>query len=94
MQNFADCVRESVRTTDYVLRYGGDEFLLMLPGATVNNVNMIYERIEKAVADNPFLQAEFEVTFSRGLAHRSQHDDKEQLIAAADRHMYEYKQAG
>lgn len=94
LQNFAAGIRQSIRITDYVLRYGGDEFLLMLPGATISNVETIFDRIETAIADNPFLQAELTVTFSRGFAYRSHCNDMQQLIAEADKRMYAYKQAG
>jgi len=93
LQNFAECIRKSVRATDYVVRYGGDEFLLMLPGASQSNVETILRRIEMELAINPFLQTDFEVTFSRGMAHRSACENPAQLIAYADKRMYEYKQA-
>ena len=91
LRNFAECVRQSVRATDYVVRYGGDEFLLMLPGATMENVQAVYRRIEEAIAQNPTLTEGFKVSFSRGLAYRSQHQSSEQLINAADKRMYASK---
>lgn len=92
LQNFAESIRQSVRSSDYVLRYGGDEFLIMLPNASDKNVEMILERIKENIIRNQFVRSDFHVTFSRGFVKRSEcHSDKD-LVAAANRRMYVDKQ--
>ena len=83
----------SVRQGDTVSRFGGDEFLVLLPGAAPDSVEAIVERI-RAAFTKPFRLSVGEVSLgaSIGLAADRQ-GSAEDLIGAADAGMYEAKRA-
>ncbi|MBK5969422.1 MULTISPECIES: GGDEF domain-containing protein [Thiorhodovibrio] len=86
------------RQGDIVLRYGGEEFLILLPGADGKAARALAERICEAVADQVVETAKLrlQVTISIGLAcfPAQDADSPDELIAAADSALYQAKQAG
>ena len=98
------CIKAQLRAGDTVARWGGEEFVLMLPQTPAVHAREIAERIRAAVGRRPFEGAggqAMPVTISIGLAmlpaHSSVRDPAEQaaaLIARADEALYEAKRAG
>ena len=93
----ADILNSQVRDVDYVVRYGGDEYLLVMP-QTATESELVKKRIADAFArwnlnESPF---EFPVTVSMGCAHWSPGgaESIEAALARADARMYEDKAAG
>lgn len=89
---------ECLREQDLVGRYGGEEFLLLLPGADQHAAGEVAERCRKAVANQVIATrgGDFRLTISLGVVSRIITDDVEtdELIQAADTAMYEAKKAG
>jgi len=90
-------ISASLRRIDIVGRYGGEEFLLVMPGCGSDAAVMIAERVRFAIAATPMLASDrtIPVTASIGvatMAETSQND--QQLIAEADSAMYEAKRRG
>jgi diguanylate cyclase (GGDEF)-like protein len=87
-------IRE-LRNIDIVSRYGGDEFVLVLPQTTLNHAIIIAERIRKTVEENLFLKTEelnLRLTASFGVAaYPETATSKEQLMRLADESMYTVK---
>lgn len=48
---FGEFIRESIRPTDYAYRFGGEEFLILLPNSSLNAAVLVAERVRLAVAD-------------------------------------------
>lgn len=93
----AGVLRTSVRTTDIVTRYGGDEFVVVLPDTNLENAAMIADRIKSKLTHHRFTGGcglQLKVTASFGIAVFPDHaSSPQQLMAAADAAMYEAKAA-
>jgi len=88
---------EHVRTSDYVFRYGGDEFLIMLTEAaqadTLRTAERIRARVEKIRVNAPSGEV-IPLSLSIGVAMYNGHPDYERLIQAADEALYGAKRRG
>ena len=86
----------SVRESDFVARYGGDEFVLMLPETGSPSAMQLAERVRAAIAEHRFtgnVGAEIRLTASFGVVSYPEHAAiAEKLIELADAAMYEAKQ--
>lgn len=96
----ADLIRSAVRQTDLAGRYGGEEFLVLMPQTEGTVALTLAERILKAVSDQtyPSEAGDVSVTLSIGLATYpdSIHGVKSQnaLLSAADQALYKAKRSG
>ncbi len=91
LQSVAEKLSASVRERDYVARYGGDEFLIVITTERMDDANAILARINASVCSVSGFA--FDVFVSVGGAHRKESDSKDALIALADQRMYETKRA-
>jgi diguanylate cyclase (GGDEF)-like protein len=82
-----------VRAYDIVARWGGEEFLLVLPGTDRNTARMLAERIRAGVQQLPVANLG-SVTISAGAAEFDSDYDFESTLRTADRRLYEAKAAG
>jgi diguanylate cyclase (GGDEF)-like protein len=89
-------ISESLRSYDFVGRYGGEEFLAVLSNCTPDELHMIAERARCAVAESPIstIAANVAVTVSIGGVVTLNGNDDLALLAAADAALYEAKRAG
>jgi len=93
----ADALRQQVRESDVVGRFGGEEFVVLLPGADAAEAAKIAERLREKVSAMLLSAgtAEIAITVSIGAAVLGLHgDDIRALLDAADRALYEAKAAG
>jgi diguanylate cyclase (GGDEF)-like protein len=85
----------NLRTVDVVVRYGGDEFVIVLPHTPPAAAALIAERIRKSVDRNVFLEKEgytLKITASFGVAsYPESARSKEELLRLADEAMYKVK---
>jgi diguanylate cyclase len=88
LQDLARLLDEYVRETDIVTRYGGDEFVVVMPQTGVEGACMLSERMRAKV------QEKMQVTVSGGVASAQKGDNQEGLLARADAALYEAKTSG
>jgi diguanylate cyclase (GGDEF)-like protein len=92
----AQVISRSVRDSDFVARYGGDEFVLMLPETSAKRALQMAERVRQRIAGHRFkggVGADIYLTASFGVASFPEHATQaEKLIELADAAMYEAKQ--
>jgi diguanylate cyclase (GGDEF)-like protein len=92
---FSGVLRETLRESDVAGRWGGEEFLLLLPGADAEGAAQLADRVRVELAGRripgvPGLR----VTASFGVAEYAGQSNTEQLVAAADAALYRAKRAG
>lgn len=97
LMEVAAVILPSVRDTDCVVRYGGDEFVLILTETGIDQALQVAERIRAKIESYPFTggrRLKFSLTASFGIAVFPTHAmSPQQLIASADRAMYQAKAA-
>lgn len=93
---FAVVGKSTLRTSDMFSRWGGEEFLLLLPDTSVAQGVQCMERLRAALAAAPFggIAAGLEVTISVGVTDLHPNDRLEAAIDRADQAMYRAKQSG
>jgi diguanylate cyclase (GGDEF)-like protein len=92
-----ETIQHNIREVDVFGRYGGEEFLLVLPGMDAEHGVQTLERLRKLVSELRFgsSQGEFGVSCSLGVAlQHSDHTRVEDLVADADKALYRAKQNG
>jgi diguanylate cyclase (GGDEF)-like protein len=97
LKRTVQCIQNELRKSDVVARYGGDEFVALLPETGHDGARTTAERIRASIAATPLLAGGKEVTItsSVGVAcFPEQGNDFEAVFRAADRAMYQSKQAG
>jgi diguanylate cyclase (GGDEF)-like protein len=99
LQQLAGLVNEAVRKDDIFGRFGGEEFLLIMPHTSANQALQAAEKIRGLLASHPFAFAEKQplriISISGGVAEYPVHGlDAAGLLHAADEALYEAKRSG
>lgn len=96
LQIFADVITHNLRAGDSLARWGGEEFLLMLPGTAAEEALVCVERMRGQLAMRSFghIAPRLTVTFSAGIGVCGLEDRTDAIIERADRAMYRAKTAG
>ena len=100
LKSIASFISNNIRQTDILARYGGDEFILMLPGSTSEIAIALLERLFKLFKEEAGVQVKDQKltsTISIGLATHIGKNDFSKLkdfIEAADKALYQAKNAG
>ena len=89
-------IRETIRTNDLIGRYGGEEFMVILPDAHLDVAVAVMGRLQRELAAKPISwdKQRLLVTFSAGVAARVSGEAIEALINRADKALYEAKREG
>ena len=96
LTSFVNAAREGLRGADVLSRWGGEEFLLMLPDASADEAECCIERIRSGVNGISFgaISPELRITFSAGLTVSRQVDTLDTMTERADHALYAAKARG
>ncbi|RVU86445.1 sensor domain-containing diguanylate cyclase [Leucothrix sargassi] len=89
-------LKDSLRGSDLVARWGGEEFLILLPNTKVTQGLSVAENIREAIAKEPILfnDVEHRVTLTLGVASYGSQSDFEHALKHADKALYKGKESG
>ncbi len=90
-------ISNKIRVTDFIIRYGGDEFCCILTETPLQSAYMVAEQLRRLICSTPFIfkETSFETTISLGVASLDTNDvDVETLLKKADAALYKAKQGG
>ena len=98
LTEFSRLIVQSIRDTDYAGRYGGEEFVVLLPEIDLKTAILSAERIRMAVAQHSFTLPDglvLNITCSIGIAtYQPEQDDLDKLLSRADKALYQAKHLG
>jgi len=96
IRNVAESLRSSIRTTDTLFRYGGDEFLLLLPGTGLKDAHMVAVKLLKKLRRSwcVFESKKIHLTASAGVSSSEETVKINELLKKSDRRLYASKKAG
>lgn len=94
LNKVAQKISESIRKTDIAGRYGGDEFIAILPGATIDEAQIIAQRILDSVFQLRLEDTSAEISLSIGIVKKSGEKEVNEVIEKADKAMYHAKKDG
>lgn len=86
-------IRATLRTTDIVGRYGGEEFILILPDTDANEARVLSERLRLAMAKTNY-DVDVHVTMSGGVSQYDAGQTIDEWVRTTDRRLYEAKHEG
>ncbi len=97
LRQFAEVVHQSCRSSDFVFRYGGEEFLVVLVDTARDAALLVAEKLGAEIRRQAFMITEvraLRITASIGVAAFDGHPDYAYLIDRADKALYQAEQSG
>jgi len=96
LMHLAVVAKSGIRETDVICRYGGEEFVVMLPGANADGARFVIDRLRTKMENTPLVLEKATVTirFSAGITELQSDEPLEALLERADRALYEAKRTG
>lgn len=93
LQNIASIIKDSIRRTDIFARWGGEEFVILLPNTDIRQALEMAERMRVCIEENKYGSVE-NVTCSFGLVSLQKNEDAGSFLQRADNLLYEAKKQG
>ncbi|AHF97317.1 diguanylate cyclase [Desulfurella acetivorans A63] len=89
-------IKKNIRTSDIPIRYGGDEFVVLMPETDINSAKKVAEKFVQKISKVVFRKKdeEFKVTFSIGLTSVRKDDTFESIMERVDAALYSSKRSG
>lgn len=91
--NLAKLVQSMIRNTDSLVRWGGEEFVILSDDTSIQNAAFLAEKLRKAI-ESATLITQQQVTCSFGVTEMVPGEDPKSLIARADKALYSSKEGG
>ena len=94
LRTFAQVLRDSLRPMDIPCRYGGEEFVIVLPSCPIDEAIQVLERVRGRLVDRLLIAQLPDFTVSMGLASSDQANEFQQVVALADEALLAAKAGG
>lgn len=96
LKEVASVLKTSVRSSDVVARYGGEEMIILLRGGSLESAMNVAEKIRQNVESHKIwdIKGPYNVTLSLGVAYLNPLDSADTLIKRADEGLYKAKESG
>ena len=94
--NIASILKSTIRQTDFIARWGGEEFIILLIDTQLQEAQLIAEQLRSNIEDNPYLhqQAKKEVTISLGVSQVNDNEEADSVFKRVDNALYQAKKHG
>ncbi|ADR35375.1 diguanylate cyclase with PAS/PAC sensor (plasmid) [Sulfuricurvum kujiense DSM 16994] len=93
LKEIAFIIRDILRASDYPFRWGGEEFIILCPSTTLQEIKVLAERLRERIAENNF-SVYTKVTVSIGLTQYHNDESVDEMIKRADLALYQAKENG
>lgn len=96
LEHVSRLLEKSIRASDTVVRWGGDEFIILIPDCAEQSALNVADKINHQLLINPFIFKDqtFNLSFSIGIASTLSNELPENVIERADRASYQAKRSG
>jgi len=94
LESFGKLIRDSIRPFDLPARFGGEEFIILMPGAGVHDAAQLAERIRTSLETLEIASCPFKLTASFGVTELQKEDSTESILRRVDSALYQAKEAG
>jgi diguanylate cyclase (GGDEF)-like protein/PAS domain S-box-containing protein len=93
LQHIAKLISENIRTTDQLYRWGGDEFIIILPGSNWESTKIVAEKLRNIIQSEDFGMGK-KITISAGFGEHISGENADQMVARLDKALYQAKVEG
>jgi len=93
LKRLADVMMKLVRKSDIVARFGGEEFIILLPETNLEKANLFAARLKRAVHSDAVLK-KHNLNISGGITQYKEKDNKKKLKERVDKALYQAKETG
>ncbi len=94
LQSVAQNIQKNLRQSDFLARFGGEEFVMIFPETDIDQGELIGDKVRRVLSSKIIPEVGRAVTASFGLSELSQDDDVNSLLKRADLALYHAKEAG
>ncbi|AIY67064.1 GGDEF domain-containing protein [Pseudoalteromonas piratica] len=96
LQVVAKALKKAIRVTDFIARFGGEEFVLIMPHSKLEQISVPLEKLRRSIKAIPFKfkQKSVTITISFGATQIKQSDSMQEAFDRADEALYEAKNTG
>ncbi|MBU3014895.1 diguanylate cyclase [Poseidonibacter lekithochrous] len=94
LKEISSIILQNVREHDTVVRWGGEEFLILLPETDIEGAVIVAEKIRSTICNRPLSKENINITASFGITLMNEKDTEESFISRSDEALYEAKENG
>ena len=92
----AKSLQKNLRDSDFIARFGGEEFVALMPETTTSEAKVVAEKLRKKIEESPFnfKKEPVQITVSFGISELAEGESIEEVFARADKALYKAKENG